>query len=829
MISKFRIVKVALIGFFLSFNFLFGQQPQLMNAVEIKIALKKLSTLGSVLYIAAHPDDENTAFLAYMSNERMMQTGYLSLTRGDGGQNLIGSEKGQLMGVIRTNELLAARKIDGAQQFFTRAIDFGFSKTSEESIAIWGKENIIEDIVWVIRKFKPDVIVTRFAVQDGGSGHGHHTASAILALEAFKAAGDPLRFPNQLNYVSVWQPKRIFWNTWRPNLDNTKAEDLQKLIRINVGKYNPMLGKSYYEIASLSRSMHKSQGFGAVPFRDQRFDYYQLLDGEEAKNDLFENIDTTWNRVQDSQKVRDLLEKADETFQLTNPQKILPLLMQALEELNKMERSYWKEQKISQLKEVIRSCAGLWLEAMCTVQTVIPGEEITVNLEAINRSSYPFYLKSINLPMENKTVDIAKPLQEGISEKHQFNMKLIEVLYTNPYWLLEKPSNGIYVMNDSNCKALPVAPYPIYVTLILEAEGHQIQFQVPVLYRLRDPVEGELIRPLNVMPPVTLNFKENVYYFSCDQPKQLALVLKSGPNPIKGHLKLELPSSWKAEGAQQELQIDTPFTQKEIYIKIFPPKEECTTQIKASVIIDNQSYSWSQVIIDYPHLPPMVLHPQALTQFVKIQLNRMYQHKKIGYIAGSGDDIPVYLSQVGFDVQMLSDEMLSSQDLNIYDVVVVGVRAYNTRQIFKYVQERLIQYIKRGGRMVVQYNTDRQLVIPQIGPYPFQITSDRITQEDAPMTVLASTHPLLNYPNKIKSSDFEGWVQERGLYFASKLDPAYNCILSGHDYGEEPLSGGLIYAIYGKGTYIYTGLSFFRQLPAGVPGAFKLFLNLLSK
>jgi LmbE family N-acetylglucosaminyl deacetylase len=367
-----------------------AQQPIMMNGAELKIALKKLLSLGSVLYVAAHPDDENTAVLAYMSRERLMRTGYLAVTRGGGGQNLIGSEKGPLMSVLRTYELLAARKIDGAEQFFTRAVDFGYSKTAEESINIWGKENILADMVFIIRKFKPDVMLTRFSTRIGGSGHGHHTASAILAVEAFHAAGDPAMFPEQLKYVSLWKPKRIFWNDWRPywRPNEITPEEKKKLVSVDVGTYNQLLGKSYYEIASSSRSMHKSQGFGSVPRRGQQLDYFNLLAGEPANKDPFDGIDTTWNRVPGSGKVKKLLEEADRSFQFEQPHKIIPLLVEALTELEALPESYWTIRKAKELRAVIRSCGGLWVEAIAAAHTVTPGQELKVTASVISRSGF---------------------------------------------------------------------------------------------------------------------------------------------------------------------------------------------------------------------------------------------------------------------------------------------------------------------------------------------------------------------------------------------------------------------------------------------------------
>jgi len=808
--------------------FIQAQQPVMMNSAELKIALKKLLHLGSVLYIAAHPDDENTAVLAYMSRERLMRTGYLSVTRGGGGQNLIGSEKGPLMSVLRTYELLAARKIDGAEQFFTRAVDFGYSKTEEESIKTWGKENILADIVYIIRKFKPDVLMTRFSTEKGGSGHGHHTASAILALEAFHAAGDPTMFPEQLKYVSVWKPKRIFWNDWRPywRPNEITPEEKEKLISIDVGTYNQLLGESYAEIAASSRSMHKSQGFGAVPRRGQQLDYFNLLAGDPANKDPFDGIDTTWNRVPGSDKVRKLLEEADRSFQFEQPHKIIPLLLAALTELKALPESYWTVQKTKELRDVIRSCAGLWLEAIADAHTVIPGQDLKVTATVINRSGFPFTFKKIEVPGENKVIEVQQSLQENNPYQQEFSMKITRDQYTQPYWLREKPQKGIYPAANHQLKGLAVEPYPFNIKVFLESSGQEVWFEVPVVYHWRDPVKGEQIRTLTVSPPVTANFMENVFYFPTKEPQAVDIILRSGPAPVSGELKLNLPSSWRVQPASVSFDIKEPFTEKRVSMEVTPPGKDISCNVTVDLLVGGKTYHHSRLVIEYPHIPLVTLHPLAEARLVRVDIKR--NGERIGYIMGSGDDIPKYLAQVGYQVEILSDEDLRTRDLSGFDAVVTGVRAYNTRDVLKQVQKRLLDYISNGGNLIVQYNVSRGLTIEQLGPYPLRLSRERVCEEDAAVTLLEPGHALLNSPNKILPADFDGWVQERGLYFADQWDPQYAALLSCHDQGEAPQKGGLLFTRYGKGGFIYTGYSFFRQLPEGVPGALKLFVNLIS-
>jgi LmbE family N-acetylglucosaminyl deacetylase len=808
--------------------FMQAQQPVMMNSAELKIALKKLLSLGSVLYTAAHPDDENTAVLAYMSRERLMRTGYLAVTRGGGGQNLIGSEKGPLMSVLRTYELLAARKIDGAEQFFTRAVDFGYSKTEEESINIWGKENILADMVFIIRKFRPDVLLTRFSTEKGGSGHGHHTASAILAVEAFHAAGDPAMFPEQLKYVSVWSPKRIFWNDWRPywRPNEITPEEKEKLVSVDVGTYNQLLGKSYSEIAASSRSMHKSQGFGAMPRRGQQLDYFNLLAGEPANKDPFDGIDTTWNRVPGSDKVRKLLEEADRSFRFEQPHKIIPLLVEALTELEELPESYWTIQKAKELRDVIRSCAGLWLEAIADAHTVIPGQDLKITAAVINRSGFPFTFKKIEVPGENKVVEVQQMLQENKPLQQEFSMKIIRDQYTQPYWLREKPQKGIFPAANHQLKGLAVEPYPFNIKVFLEANGQEVWFEVPVVYRWRDPVEGEMIRALTVSPPVTASFSGNVFYFPTRGSQAIDMILRSGPAPVAGELKLNLPSSWRVQPASVSFDIKEPFTEKRVSFEITPPEKDTACDVKVDLLVGGKTYHHSQLIIEYPHLPILTLHPLAEARLVRVDVKR--RGERIGYIMGSGDDIPGYLTQVGYRVETLSDEDLRSRDLVVFDAVVAGVRAYNTRDILKHVQKRLLDYVYNGGSLIVQYNVSRGLTVEQLGPYPLGLSRERVCEEDATVTLLEPGHLLLNSPNKILPADFNDWVQERGLYFADQWDPQFTPLISCCDKSEAPQKGGLLFARYGKGVFIYTGYSFFRQLPAGVPGALKLFVNMIS-
>lgn len=813
-------------------GWLFGRQPAIKNGAEIKIALDKMLKLGSLLYIAAHPDDENTTVLAYMSSERKLRTGYLSLNRGGGGQNLIGSEKGPLLSVLRTNELLKARGIDGAEQFFTRATDFGYSKTSEESMNIWGKEKILEDTVFVIRQFQPDVILTRFTPDRGG--HGHHSASAALAREAFDAAADPNRFNDQLEYVKPWKTKRIFWDSWLPYWGRQKPgkEYMEKVLTVDVGKYNHLLGTSYFEIASKSRSMHKTQGFGSVPRRGSFNMYFDQTAGDKAKKDILEGIDTTWSRVKGSSKLAKILTKARDNYDIEKPHAILPLLLDAHVELKALPKSYWTIQKAKELKEIIRSCAGFWLEAIAEKHTVTPGGSVKLKVAAINRSAFPLNLKRFEIPGKTVAVNKALETNKPLSKDIVLNIPADEP-FTHPYWLRQKPGKGIYPYSNHRFKGKAIAPPRFVVKAILENNGREVAIDVPVMFRWRDPVEGERLRTLTVMPPVTANFTKNVFYFSGAKPKprNIELILRSGPEPVKGKLKLKLPKGWSASPAEMDFAIDTPMTEKLVTVAATPPKKDSACYMKVELTVKGKTYNHSQIILEYDHLPMVTLHPPAEARVVRVNVNGKAganKTKRIGYIMGSGDEIPPYLRQVGYEVDELSDDDLHKKDFSQYHAIIAGVRAYNTRDILKSVQPRLLDYVSKGGRLVVQYNTSFRLKTNGIGPFPFKISRDRVTEEDAVMTLLKPGHPFFQAPNKIVPADFHGWVQERGLYFANEWDKAYTALLSCNDKGEEPKKGSLLVAKHGKGVFVFTGLSFFRQLPAGVPGALKLFVNLLE-
>jgi LmbE family N-acetylglucosaminyl deacetylase len=803
----------------------YAQPDRILTSGEIKSALRKLNVLGSVLYIAAHPDDENTALLSFFSSGKLLHTGYLSMTRGDGGQNLIGSEQGELLGLIRTQELLDARKIDGAEQFFTRAYDFGFSKSPDETFAFWDKEKILSDVVWIIRKFRPDIILTRFPIT-GEGGHGHHTASAILAEEAFNLAGDPSKFPDQLKYLHTWQPKRLLWNAWLPIIEKRK-EDTSNLPKLDVGEFNHFLGKSYTEIAAESRSMHKSQGFGTGGTRGESIQYFEPREGAPIRTDLFDDIDLSWKRVKGSDKLSGLLSKAEQMYNPDKPEEIVPLLIDAHKEMDKLKDDYWIPIKRVELKEVIGSLLGLWTEAISNDFSTVPGQDIKFTASIVNRINIPIKLKSINCSFCKSDLDINTDLGKGRIFQKTFTMNVSkDAPLSQPYWLSEEHSNGSFTVNNQELIGKPENDPSVISKFTLDIEGSEITFTTPLLYRWIDPIRGEKYRPLEILPAISINFEDKVYLFPDNNSKKIIIHLINNSSIISGKFRLSHPDGWKVIPEEEPFAFDKKDEEKLLEFSITPPTVNSEVKIKAEAFIMSTVYDMGITRINYDHIPIQTYLPKAEIKAVRFFTKKTIGN--IGYIMGSGDNIPDYLSQIGYNITLLSDNDLLIKDLSGFDAIIAGVRVYNTKKFMVHVQDKLLNYISNGGNFLVQYTVNRDIVVPNIGPYPINISTDRVTNEEAKVSFIDSTSSLLNYPNKIDKNDFNGWIQERGLYFANKWDSHYHSVISCSDPGEKPLEGGLLISKYGKGNFIYTGYAFFREVPAGVPGALRLFINLLS-
>jgi LmbE family N-acetylglucosaminyl deacetylase len=799
----------------------FAQTAPPTDIATIKQDFKKLNVLGSVLYIAAHPDDENTRLLAYLAQEKGYRTGYLALTRGDGGQNLIGNEQAELLGLIRTQELLAARRVDGAEQFFTRANDFGFSKGPEETLKIWDRDKILGDMVWVIRQFKPDVMICRFPTT-GEGGHGHHTSSAILAQEAFAAAADAKRYPEQLKYVQPWQAKRLLWNTFNFGSANTTSESQFK---IDVGVYNPILGKGYGELAAESRSNHKSQGFGSARQRGQALEYFKTLLGDAPQNELLDGVISNWSRVKGGDEIGADLATITKSFDANSPEKSVQALVQLQSKIKKVPDAYWRTQKVNQVNNLIAACAGLWFESYATEASYALGDSITIKAQVLNRFNDQVKLQDISIQKQalnfgNAGKNIpANQLQEK-------TIKAFAATVTQPYWLAQPHSIGAYTLADDRLAGNPENPDALKVTYNFIIDGKPISFERRLVYKYVDPVRGEVYQPIEIAPPFTATVENKVYVYSNTQPQHLQVKLKSFTNG-GGSISIKPVTGWQISPAVINFSNKHKGDEWTEDFTIIPTSSAKNEVAQALVTSNGQVFNMGLQRIRYEHIPNITLFPPAQAKLVHLDLKTA--GKRIGYIAGAGDLIPDALRQVGYEVHFLTEGEIMNTDLSNYDAIVTGVRAYNVDPRLAFEQSKLMEYVKNGGNLVVQYNNFAGLVVPQIGPYPFNVVNQRVTDEFAKVTVTDPQSPLLNYPNKITQADYEGWVQERGLYFVSNIAPEYKTIFEMNDVGENANKGSLITANYGKGRFTYTSLAFFRQLPAGVPGAYRLFVNLLSK
>lgn len=826
MISWKRMPTAVVLGLLVMLCTAARAQPQLAGAARIQYELERLRVLGSVLMTAAHPDDENTALLAWFARGRKLRTAYLAVTRGEGGQNLIGAEQGDALGLIRTQELLAARRIDGAEQYFSRAIDFGFSKNAEETFQKWGRQPVLADMVWVIRRFRPDIIVLRFS---GASrdGHGHHQASAILGEEAFQAAADPNRFPEQLKWVQPWRAQRLMWNVF-----GAPREARLGVVEVDVGQFDPVLGYSYSEIAGMSRSMHRSQGFGAAQRRGSAKNYLAVIAGRPAERDPFEGIDTSWNRLPGGAAVDGLLAQALGAFRPSDPTPVVALLAKA-RPLIAAIKDPWAELKLRDLDETIGLCAGLWLDAVADRRTVQPGGEVRVTAEAVNRSALAARLASLSLEDRQgrrQDAEINAVLGENQPLSRELTWRLPpEVPYSAPFWLLAPRRGEAYTIEQAMV-GLADNPPVLTARFRVAVDGGEIELLRPVRYRYVDRVLGEQGRRLEVVPPVSLRLPHAALLFPDEATGRVEVELTAQAPAVAGELRLEVPAGWRAQPGSQAFRLSEPGEQLVLSFELAPPRQESSGRLRAVAQVSGRQVTVGLEEIAYPHIEPVLLMPPAEAKLVRANVRVL--SRRIGYVMGAGDEVPEALRQLGCEVTLLGPAELARGDLARFEAIVTGVRAYNVRPDLRANQQRLLDYVAQGGTLLVQYNTveagPAARALSNLGPFPLRIGRDRVTVEEAPVSFPNPAHPLLHAPNAIGPADFEGWVQERGLYFAAEWDPRYEPLLACADPGEKPLAGGTLVARHGKGVYVFTAYSWFRQLPAGVPGAFRIFANLLS-
>ena len=799
---------------------LIGSAQQLSSS-EIFQKLKKLSVLGNVLYLAAHPDDENTRFISYCANEKLVNTAYLSLTRGDGGQNLIGTEIREELGIIRTQELLAARKIDGGKQYFTRANDFGYSKTPLETLKIWDKDKVLSDVVWVIRKFRPDIIVCRFPI-DGKGGHGHHTSSALLAEEAFDMAADTNFFSEQLKYVDTWQAKRVVINTGRWWNKDISASD-PGVVALDIGGYNTTLGISYNEMAALSRSMHKTQGFGSTGKRGEYLEYFEYLKGDSAKKSLFENIDFTWSRIVENSIIEQQIKLIQDSFDIDQPSNSINQLIKLRKLVLNVKDEYWKRIKLQEINQLILHCAGVFLEATTLSSKKAVGDSLSFNLEFINRSNAKVILKKLSCNSLNflKEYD----LESENNQKHDIKSKVKipnELKISQPYWLVEKPLIGTCIVDDQlkigKPENDPAASFIIHVNI----NGEEIRYKRPLIFKWNDPVKGEQFKNWILAPKVTANISKKVMIFSNDRAKNIDIKLKSHSGFQSGKIDLLTPLGWQVTGPN-DYELNSTDDEISITYKVKPLENAISGNF--NIMLDGVKAK-SFKSIEYDHIPTQRWFPNAELELVKLDID--IPKRKIGYLMGAGDLVSDYLENIGYPVTALNTNEINLEELNKYDVIITGVRFFNVEERAPYITPLLLEFVNQGGNLIVQYNTSYRLKTDNFSPFPLKISRDRVTEENAKVKFLKPNHKVLNRPNKVTKLDFENWVQERGLYFPNMWSKEYQPILSWNDTEEDAKHGSLLIAKYGKGYYTYTGISFFRQLPQGVSGAYRLLVNLIS-
>jgi LmbE family N-acetylglucosaminyl deacetylase len=780
---------------------------------DILAELRSFRQMGSALFIAAHPDDEDSNLIALLARGRYCRTGYLSITRGDGGQNLLGPEIDEELGVIRTQELLAARRIDGGQQFFTRARDFGYSKDYRETMKFWGEQDVLSDVVRVIREFRPDVVIAGFSTNPAPGQHGHHTASAILAGEAFKLAGDPKAFPDQ--HLKPWQPKRL--------LQDARG-----------GGSLPMeYGPDISALAGRSRSQHKTQGFGNFAGRGGNGGTagFNFLNGEPATNDIFDDVDTTWARVTGGAEIGTLAGEVIDHFNPTNLAASVPTLLKIHHLLAALPADSVLDEKRTMLDHILQECVGLSVQTTIERGDVEPGEFVHLHSTATIRSDlHVAWLNVVTAVSTLPGTALGLVLQPGVSNHWDVNWQVpTGALLSEPYWLREDGSAGLFRVDDPSLIGRAENPPTYLFPQEFDLAGEKMHLRTEPRMAIHDPVKGDATRAMWVIPPVSLKFVDDVELFPPGAERKATVEVTAARDQSTGSLKLDVPAGWRASPASQPISIAKSGQKAQYTFTITAPPQTGTGEILAVADVGGRSWHTGHVELRYDHIPPQLLQPPARLKAVSIDM--AVRAKKVGYVPGAGDLIAEALTRMGCEVTQLSGDDLTPEKLRGLDSVVVGIRAFNVRTDLAPHLPALFEFATNGGNVIVLYNRPGQggrQTVMRLAPYTLAVSGDRVTDETAEMKLLVPDHPVFTTPNKIVSADFDGWVQERGAYFAGQWDEHFTPLLACHDPGETDLKGSLLVAPYGKGYFVYTALSWFRQLPDGVPGAYRLFANLVS-
>lgn len=806
-----------------------AQQPVQWSSSEIFQNINKLKVQARVLYLAAHPDDENTRFISYCANYKLTETAYMSLTRGDGGQNLVGPELREELGLIRTQELLMARSVDGGRQFFSRANDFGYSKNPKETFEIWEKEKVLGDLIYVIRAYQPDIIVCRFPA-DGGGGHGHHTASAILGAEAFDLAADPNSYVAQLKEVDVWQTTRIVTNTGRWWNDTISADDPNVVIE-NVGEYSSLLGTSCNEIAARSRSMHKSQGFGATGVRGEQIEYFEHVKGKQANKSLFDDVDFSWSKIDGAKKIEKQIDKIIKKYDALHPENSISALFNLRSALEILPKQIRVTEKIESVEKLIVQCGGLYIEAKSDQYAVTGDDTIHLDLEFVARQTNGFQLENYRLPDLNWSFSGHQSLEQNIPFIRNDKVKIPRTWEnSNSYWLKNEGTLGAYVL-DSQSLVLKPDNGPatfVYVDLLYKS-NNKLTVKVPIIYKENHPVKGELYKPFYSVPNVSLRVEEENLLVKKGENITIDVYVAFNAHRFSGYWSVEIPKGWELVEYKKQVsfndRIDRIEGEEKYSFELIPTENAESGFFNPRLIKGNGKVHNKEIkFVEYDHIPTQIYWKPSSVKLNVVDIQKRGQ--KVAYFEGAGDVIPDALRLVGYTVDVVSEDDLSR--INEYDAVILGIRALNVNERMPYILPKLFDYVEQGGNLVIQYNTSHRLKTKDIAPFPLNLSRDRVTDETAEITFLAPDHPVLNTPNKITQEDFADWVQERGLYFPNEWSSEFTPIIACNDPGESSKEGALLIAKHGKGNYIYTGLSFFRELPAGVPGAYRILVNIIS-
>jgi len=863
---KFLITFVIVFSLVLSYSKAQVRTSYDIGASGLIQILKRLQTTASALHIGAHPDDEDSALLAYLSRREYARTAYLSLNRGEGGQNIIGSEIFDPLGIVRTEELLQARKFDGAEQFFTRAVDFGFSKTLAETKRLWNEKLILEDMVRLIRIYRPLVIISRFTGTPA-DGHGQHQFVGYLTPIAFKAAADPNQFPEQIKQgLKPWQAKKLYVSQgFSPNPQNIPT------LLLNTGEYSYLLGRSYYEIAMEGRSQHKSQEMGTLELRGPQTSGVRLLESlvptTNQEKSVFDGIDISLTGTaklfgeennQPLQKklegMQSIVQKALEDFDPFKPQKLIPLLAEGLkltkEAQTLTDNSDIKlilKQKEAEFSKALILASGIIVDALSDSETPTPNSSFNVVVQVFSPEDSEANIEEISLKLPEgwkiEKLESFKQAQQPQREKPTksafFRINVPKDLKpTQPYWF-EKPRNGfIFTWDDESSALLPFQLPLIKAQVEISIAGIKIPFEKEAEYRYADAVRGEIRRQINVVPRISVAIEPEFIISPISSQKseqEIKLsVTNNSAGSTKGTVKLVLPEGWTSSPNSADFQLNSKNEKASFTFKVsIPPRTQGDYKISAQALSDGEIFDQTMYTISYPHIQTHRYYRQASIEAKIFDLK--VEKVRVGYIMGSGDKVPEAIKRLGLDVTLIDD--LSKSDLSNFDIIIVGIRASQVRSDFVANNNRLLDYVRSGGVLVVQYQQP-DYIQKNLAPYPAKmepvmignqiISNLRVTDENAPVRHLFPEHPIFNFPNKITDEDWKGWIQERALYCFNEFDSRYIPLVESHDEGEPENKGGMLYAEIGKGKFLYTAYSWFRQLPAGNKGAYRIFANILS-